>query len=171
MTSITLFSSSIESPIGPLFVVATQDGLLKIALSNEDPADVEEALSTLYGSSVATAGGELSDVALQFEEYFTGIRKEFTLPLDRSLSVGLGKAVHRQISTIPYGETTSYKAIAIDIGSPDAVRAVGTACGANPLPVIVPCHRVLRNDGGLGGYAGGLDRKKTLLKIEADFVG
>lgn len=107
----------------------------------------------------------------QLREYWEGTRQEFALPLDRRLSHGFGLAVHKQLEQIGYGHTASYAEVARAVGNPQAVRAVGSACGANPLPIIVPCHRVLRSDGSLGGYAGGLHVKRLLLDLEARHSG
>ncbi len=105
-------------------------------------------------------------LARQLEEYFAGRRRDFDLPLDDRLSAGFRREVQRRLPTIGYGCTMTYRQVAELVGRPAAVRAVGTACSTNPLPVVVPCHRVLRSDGSLGGYLGGPDAKSTLLALE-----
>jgi methylated-DNA-[protein]-cysteine S-methyltransferase len=112
----------------------------------------------------------LDEAARQVEEYFAGTRHRFDLPLDYRLSGGFRRTVQQLLPSIEYGHTLSYKQVAELVGNPKAVRAVGTACATNPLPVVVPCHRVLRTDGALGGYIGGLDAKTTLLALEKEAV-
>lgn len=113
------------------------------------------------------APARLDRAAAEVEEYFSGHRRAFDLPLDLSLSAGFRRTVQQYLPRIGYGATLSYREVAEQVGSPRAVRAVGTACATNPLPVVVPCHRVLRSDGSLGGYIGGLDAKTALLDLEA----
>ena len=115
---------------------------------------------------IVAAPGPLDAVATQLEEYFAGTRHAFDLPLDHALSSGFRQEVQCFLPHIGYGRTLTYKEVAAQVGNPTAVRAVGTACATNPLPVVVPCHRVLRSDGGLGGYLGGLEAKTTLLDLE-----
>ncbi len=110
---------------------------------------------------------QLDEVSRQLEEYFAGRRKVFELPLDFRLSKGFRRNVLAHLSEIAYGHTESYARVAAAAGSPKAVRAVGAACATNPLPVVVPCHRVVRSDGSLGGYVGGLQAKHSLLSLEA----
>src|SRR6202011_2529115 len=109
----------------------------------------------------------LDPVATQLEEYFSGRRRSFDLPLDWRLSAGVRRTVLDRLRDISYGHTASYAAVAQLAGNPKAVRAVGSACATNPLPVVVPCHRVVRTDGGMGGYLGGVEAKRTLLTLEA----
>ena len=113
------------------------------------------------------APARLDGAARQVEEYFAGARRSFDLPVDLRLSTGFRRAVLDHLAEIGFGRTESYAEVALAAGSPRAVRAVGSACATNPLPVVVPCHRVLRSDGSLGGYVGGLDAKRTLLALEA----
>jgi methylated-DNA-[protein]-cysteine S-methyltransferase len=113
----------------------------------------------------------LDAAATELDEYFSGRRRSFDLPLDLSLSSGFRRLVQHHLPEIAYGRTESYKQVAELVGNPKAVRAVGTACATNPLPVVVPCHRVLRSDGALGGYIGGLDAKRTLLELESSTAG
>jgi methylated-DNA-[protein]-cysteine S-methyltransferase len=116
---------------------------------------------------VLEAPGRLDRAAAELEEYFARRRTSFDLPLDFALSRGFRGEVQRLLPSIAYGHTTSYARLADAAGRPRAFRAVGTACATNPLPVVVPCHRVLRGDGSLGGYVGGLDVKRALLSLEA----
>ena len=116
---------------------------------------------------VLRAPGRLDAVARQLDEYFAGRRRTFDVPLDFRLARGFRRAVLAHLPEIGYGRTESYAQVAAAAGSPKAVRAVGTACAKNPLPVVVPCHRVVRSDGSYGGYAGGEEAKRTLLTIEA----
>ena len=116
------------------------------------------------------APARLDRAAREIEEYFAGRRKRFDLPLDFQLSHGFRRTVLAHLPEIGYGKTASYAAIAAAAGNPRAVRAVGTACATNPLPVVVPCHRVVRRDGSIGQYAGGVEAKRTLLALEAGVV-
>jgi methylated-DNA-[protein]-cysteine S-methyltransferase len=116
---------------------------------------------------VLRAPARLDPVARQLDEYFAGRRQTFDVELDWRLSAGFRSVVLHQLTEIGYGRTASYTAVAAQAGNPRAVRAVGSACATNPLPVLVPCHRVLRSDGGLGGYLGGVAAKRTLLALEA----
>jgi methylated-DNA-[protein]-cysteine S-methyltransferase len=113
------------------------------------------------------ARDQLDDVARQIDQYFAGSRRAFDLVLDRQLSTGFRASVLSQIGSIEYGRTASYSAVAKLMGNPKASRAVGNACATNPLPVLVPCHRVISSTGGLGGYLGGPEAKRTLLTLEA----
>src|SRR5699024_1633089 len=123
-------------------------------------------LATRISPRVLEAPRRLDAVAAELEEYFAGTRHSFDLPLDQSLSSAFRQRVQRPLPDIRYGHTRSYTDVAAPVGNPKAVRAVGAACAKNPLPVVVPCHRVLRNDGSLGGYIGGPEAKTTLLQLE-----
>jgi len=109
----------------------------------------------------------LDPVAREIEEYFAGRRSQFDVALDFRLSQGFRRNVLGRLCEIGYGQTASYAAVAAAAGNPKAVRAVGSACATNPLPIVVPCHRVVRSDGSIGQYAGGLEAKRTLLALEA----
>jgi methylated-DNA-[protein]-cysteine S-methyltransferase len=124
-------------------------------------------LAARISARILRAPSRLATAAQQFDEYFAGTRRTFDLPLDLSLSTGFRQLVQRHLPTIAYGHTESYAQVARRVGNPKAVRAVGSACATNPLPVVVPCHRVLRADGSLGGYIGGLAAKAALLELEA----
>jgi len=127
---------------------------------------VLESLAKKVSSRVLKAPRRLDAAATELDEYFTGTRRTFDVALDFALSSGFRQVVQRYLSHIDFGHTQSYREVAESVGSPKAVRAVGSACATNPLPVVVPCHRVLRSDGSLGGYLGGLDAKTTLLTLE-----
>ncbi|QCV95516.1 methylated-DNA--[protein]-cysteine S-methyltransferase [Acidipropionibacterium acidipropionici] len=158
---------TLDSPVGDLLLAATRTGLVRVAFRSEGFDAVLEDLAERFGARVLEAPARLDAAAIQFHEYFRGDRRSFDLPLDRSLSIGFRGEVQEWLPHIGYGRTLSYKEVARRVGRPNAVRAVGTACAHNPLPVVVPCHRVLRSDGGLGGYLGGLEAKRTLLALEA----
>ena len=157
---------TLDTPVGPLLLAATAQGLVRVAFEREGFDAVLAALASRVSPRVLEAPRRLDEAAVELEEYFTGTRRRFDLPLDRALSTGFREKVQRVLPRIDYGSTRSYKEIAELVGSPRAVRAVGTACATNPLPIVVPCHRVLRTDGALGGYVGGLDAKTALLTLE-----
>jgi methylated-DNA-[protein]-cysteine S-methyltransferase len=157
----------VGTPIGPLLLAATGAGLVRIAFESEDHDRVLEMLAATLSPRILRAPGRLADAARQLDQYFAGARTGFDLALDLSLSGGFRQAVQRYLPQIGYGQTQTYAQVAKLVGNPKAVRAVATACATNPLPVVVPCHRVLRTDGTLGGYRGGLAAKSTLLNLEA----
>ncbi|MPZ53119.1 MAG: methylated-DNA--[protein]-cysteine S-methyltransferase [Acidimicrobiia bacterium] len=156
-----------DTPVGKLLLAATEKGLVRVAYQSEDHDRVLQALADKVSPRVLKAPKRLDPVVEQLDEYFTGERTQFDLPLDLTLSGGFRKTVLEHLPEIPYGHTESYSEVAKVLGNPKAVRAVGSACANNPLPVVVPCHRVLRSDGTLGGYLGGLKTKQTLLSLEA----
>jgi methylated-DNA-[protein]-cysteine S-methyltransferase len=157
----------LDTPVGPLLLAATERGLVRVAYAREEHEEVLADLAGRLGPRVLHAPARLEPAAEQLREYFAGIRTRFDLPLDRSLSHGFRRRVQEHLPGIGYGSTQSYGEVARSVGSPRAVRAVGSACATNPLPVVVPCHRVLRSDGGLGGYIGGPAAKAALLELEA----
>ena len=156
----------VDSPVGRLLLAATELGLVRVAFEGEDHDAVLAALALRVGPRVHEAPRRLDPVAAELDEYFAGRRRTFDLPLDRRLSTGYRGAVLEVLSTIPWGRTESYAAVARTTGNPGAVRAVGTACATNPIPVVVPCHRVVRSDGTWGRYLGGVDAKSALLRLE-----
>ncbi|MDN6555517.1 MAG: methylated-DNA--[protein]-cysteine S-methyltransferase [Acidipropionibacterium acidipropionici] len=158
---------TLDSPVGDLLLAATRPSRVRVAFRSQGFDAVLEDLAERIGARVLEAPVRLDAAAIQFDEYFRGERRSFDLPLDRSLSIGFRGEVQAWLPHIGYGHTLSYKQVAEQVGRPKAVRAVGTACAHNPLPVVVPCHRVVRGDGGLGGYLGGLEAKRTLLALEA----
>lgn len=157
---------TVDSPIGALLLAATDNGLVRVAFASEGFDEVLDDLAAKVGSRVLQHHRRLDPVATELDEYFAGRRHSFDLPLDLRLSSGFRQIVQRHLPRIAYGSTQSYKTVAELVGNPRAVRAVGTACATNPLPVVVPCHRVLRTDGSLGGYRGGLAAKTALLELE-----
>jgi methylated-DNA-[protein]-cysteine S-methyltransferase len=155
-----------DSPVGELLLAATEQGLVRVAFSCQDHDAVLAELAGRISPRVLRAPGRLDDAARQLDEYFARARTSFELPLDRRLSSGFRRAVLDHLPDIVYGRTESYAQVAAATGNPMAVRAVGSACATNPLPVVVPCHRVVRSDGSPGGYAGGPHAKRTLLTLE-----
>jgi methylated-DNA-[protein]-cysteine S-methyltransferase len=160
--------ATLDSPLGALLLAATDAGLVRIAyLDNEEQAMVLEELATRLSPRVLAAPRRLDESRRELDEYFTGSRDRFELPLDWRLTRGFGRRVLEATARIPYGAVSTYKQVATDAGSPRGSRAAGNALGANPLPIVVPCHRVLHSGGGLGGYTGGIERKKLLLAVES----
>jgi methylated-DNA-[protein]-cysteine S-methyltransferase len=155
-----------DSPFGELLLAATPRGLVRLGLPNQDAGALLEDLSRSVSPRVLEAGGPLDETRRELDLYFDGRLRDFELPVDWRLSRDFRRRALRAVSRIPYGETRSYTQVAKRAGNERAVRAAGTACGANPIPIVVPCHRVLRLGGGLGGYAGGLPMKRALLELE-----
>ena len=158
--------TTVDSPLGPLLLAATQAGVVRLAYQVEDHDQVLQSLALKISPRVLRAPGRLDEAARQLDAYFAGRRRAFDLPLDLRLSAGFRRQVLNHLRTIGYGHTESYAGVAGAIGRARAVRAVGSACATNPLPLLVPCHRVLRSDGALGGYVGGLRAKQALLALE-----
>ena len=158
--------ATVDSPLGTLTVAATPRGLVALGLPNRAPEDVAQDLASRISPRVLEAPARLDPVRRELDLYFAGELHDFDLPLDWQLSRGFRLEVLRQAVRIPYGSTLSYKQIAARAGSERAVRAAGSALGANPIPIVVPCHRVLRTGGALGGYGGGLPMKESLLRLE-----
>jgi methylated-DNA-[protein]-cysteine S-methyltransferase len=155
-----------DSPFGPLLLAATPKGLVKLSLPGHDPEKALEDLATRISPRLLEAPARLDEARRELDLYFEGKLTEFGLPLDWQLSRDFRRRALRAIGRIPYGKTRTYTEIARSAGNERAVRAAGTACGANPLPIVVPCHRVLRSSGALGGYGGGLPMKEALLELE-----
>lgn len=158
---------TIDSPLGPLLLAATGKGLVRVAFSREDHHSVLSRLATDIGPRILRAPRRLDEAARQIEEYFAGRRRAFTVPVDLQLAHGFRRSVLLRLRDIPYGETQSYTAVAKAAGNPSAVRAAASACSHNPLPLVVPCHRVVRSDGSFGEYLGGPKAKHALLALEA----
>ena len=156
----------VDSPLGPLLLAATETGLVRLAYEVEDHDQVLQTLALKVSPRVLRAPRRLDQAARQLEAYFSRRRRGFDVPLDLQLSAGFRRQVLNHLRTIGYGHTESYAGVAEAIGRASAVRAVGSACATNPLPLLVPCHRVLRSDGALGGYVGGLRAKQALLELE-----
>jgi methylated-DNA-[protein]-cysteine S-methyltransferase len=155
-----------DSPFGPLLIAATPTGLVRVNLPNYDPEEALEELAAIVSPRVLEAPARLDETRRELDLYFEGRLTEFDLPIDWRLTRGFQGKVQRAINRIPYGQTRTYTEMARSAGNERAVRAAGTACGSNPIPIVVPCHRVLRSGGGLGGYGGGLPMKEALLKLE-----
>jgi methylated-DNA-[protein]-cysteine S-methyltransferase len=158
--------TSADSPFGPLLLATTPRGLVRVGLPNQDPDELLAELAQRVSPRVLEAPAQLDAARCELDLYFEGRLDRFDLPLDWRLSDGFRLRVLHAIAAIPYGETRSYTEMATSAGNERAVRAAGTACGRNPLPLVVPCHRVLRSSGGLGGYGGGLPMKEGLLRLE-----
>jgi len=157
-----------DSPVGRLLLASTKRGLVRIAYL-DDEAGEDAVLSDLamrVSPRVLAAGKPLDEPRRELEQYFAGRRHEFAFALDWQLTAGFAQRVLRATAEIPYGAVSSYRAMAEAAGSPRGSRAAGNALGSNPLPIVVPCHRVLHSGGGLGGYTGGVERKELLLAVE-----
>lgn len=158
---------TVDSPVGELLLAATGQGLVRVAYQTQGVDDVLASLAETVSPRILRAPARLDTASRQLDEYFTGRRTAFDLPLDLRLATGFRRAVLTHLPRIAYGRTESYADVAAAAGSPKAVRAVGTACARNPLPLVVPCHRVVKSDGSYGEYVGGADVKRTLLRMEA----
>jgi methylated-DNA-[protein]-cysteine S-methyltransferase len=161
--------ASLDSPAGTLLLAATPRGLVRLAYldAGEDEDAVLEQLSARVSPRILAAPRRLDEPRRELEQYFESARSRFEIPLDWQLTRGFGRRVLQATARIPFGSVSTYKQVASEAGSPRGSRAAGNALGANPLPIVVPCHRVLHSTGGLGGYTGGLDRKRLLLAIES----
>jgi methylated-DNA-[protein]-cysteine S-methyltransferase len=155
-----------DSPFGPLLLAQTKKGLVRVGLPNQNSDELLVDLAERVSPRVLEAPAELDEVRRELDLYFEGKLDSFDLPLDWRLSGGFRQRVLRAINRIPYGQTRNYTEMARKAGNERAVRAAGTACGSNPIPLVVPCHRVLRTGGALGGYGGGLPMKEALLQLE-----
>ena len=159
--------ATVDSPLGPLLAAATPRGLVRLAyMGSSDEGAVLEDLARRLSPRILEAPQRLDEARRELDEYFEGRRGEFDLPIDWSLTRGFTGKVLRQTARIGFGRTSTYTELASRAGSPRAVRAAGNALGSNPIPVVVPCHRVLRTGGALGGYTGGVERKEFLLRLE-----
>jgi methylated-DNA-[protein]-cysteine S-methyltransferase len=159
--------TSVDSPLGPLVVAATAKGLVRVSYSEFRGEDeVLEELARRVSPRVLEAPARLDPVRRELDEYFEGRREGFDVPIDWSYLAGFTREVLRATARIGFGEVSTYAGVAAEAGSPRAVRAAGNALGSNPMPVVVPCHRVLRTGGTLGGYTGGLEKKEFLLRLE-----
>ena len=155
-----------DSPFGTLLLAATRRGLVRVAFPEEEVDSVLERLARRVSPRIVEAAAPLDPVRGELEEYFAGRRRAFGVPLDWMLVGRFGRQVLRVTSEIPYGGVLSYGEVAAEAGSPRGSRAAGNALGSNPIPIVVPCHRVLRAGGALGGYGGGVERKRWLLELE-----
>ena len=155
-----------ETQIGPLLLAVTERGLCRISFDPE-PDRETETLARTFGVRVLRAPRELDPVRRELDEYFEGRRRDFDLPLDLRGREGFSRDILERLAMVPYGEVTTYKSLAVEAGNPRAARAVGTIMNRNPIPIVLPCHRVVGSNGSLVGYGGGLERKRLLLDLEA----
>ena len=158
--------AGVELPVGRVLVASPPRGLVRLSFPSQDADAVLSELAATVTPRILEAPARLDEVRRELDEYFAGDRKDFDLSLDWRLTKGFRRRVLRATARIPYGETATYAEVAGRAGSARAHRAAGSALGANPIPVVVPCHRVLRTGGALGGYGGGLEVKETLLELE-----
>jgi methylated-DNA-[protein]-cysteine S-methyltransferase len=163
--------ATVDSPLGPLMVAGTPEGLVRLSYSQfRDDDAVLADLARRVSPRVLEAPARLDGVRRELDEYFEGRRTGFDLPIDWTLTRGFTTDVLRATAAVGFGHTTTYTEVAGAAGRPRAVRAAGNSLGSNPMPIVVPCHRVLRSGGGLGGYTGGLERKEFLLRLEGVLV-
>ncbi len=159
--------ATFDSPVGTLLLAATPAGLARIAyVDHEGEEAVLQDISARISPRVLASPRRLDEPRRELDEYFAGSRREFAVALDWQLIRGFAQRILRATAAIPYGAVSSYGRVAAEAGSPRGSRAAGNALGSNPMPIVIPCHRVLHSGGGLGGYTGGVDRKRTLLAIE-----
>lgn len=156
----------VDTPVGAVLLAATPVGLVRVAYPNEDFSVVLEAIGQRISPRILHSPARLDPAARQLEEYFGGVRRGFDLALDLRLTRGFRSQVVRYLLTIAYGTTATYGEVAVAVNRPGAARAVGTACATNPLPLFIPCHRVIRADGRIGAYLGGDETKRWLLEME-----
>jgi len=158
--------TTMDTPIGTLLLFATPRGLVRISFESEDRDEVLGDVAAHVSPRILEAPRRLDPARRELERYFEGALREFDLPIDWTLTGPFARRVLRRTARIPYGSVASYGDVASDIGTPRGARAVGNALGSNPIPVVVPCHRVVRTGGAIGGYGGGLPRKRWLLDLE-----
>jgi len=158
---------TLDTPVGTLLLAATVNGLVRVAYETEGHDKVLQTLTTHVSPRILNAPKRLDAAAHEIEEYFAGSRQHFDLQLDFSLTTSFRRQILVHLCYIRYGHTASYANLAAAAGNPKALRAVGTACSTNPLPIVVPCHRVVRSDGSPGGYLAGVEAKQLLLALEA----
>jgi methylated-DNA-[protein]-cysteine S-methyltransferase len=159
-----------DTPVGELLIAVTERGVCEIHY-DADPDAEPERLARLFGTRVLRSAPPTDEVRRQLDEYFAGRRQEFELEVDLGPAREFGRAVLEQLSRVPYGELTTYGTLAGRAGRPRAARAVGTIMNRNPVPIVLPCHRVVGSTCSLVGYAGGLDRKRKLLELEGALLG
>ena len=159
--------TTMDSPIGTLLLMATPKGLVRIAFDHENRDEVLGEVAERLSPRILEAPRRLDPVRRELDRYFAGRLRDFEAPIDWSLTGPFARRVLRRTARIPYGSVASYGDVAVDVGTPRGARAVGNALGSNPIPVVVPCHRVVRTGGAIGGYGGGVPRKRWLLELEA----
>ena len=155
----------VDTPVGRLLVAVTDHGLCEISY-NPEPEREAETLARAFGARVLRSPKPTDEARRQLDEYFAGERRSFELPVDLRLARDFGRTVLRELARVPYGELTTYGSLAARAGKPRAARAVGTIMNRNPVPIVLPCHRVVGSTGSLVGYGGGLERKRALLELE-----
>jgi methylated-DNA-[protein]-cysteine S-methyltransferase len=158
--------ATMDSPLGTLLLMATPKGLVRIAFEDENRDEVLGEVAMQLSPRILEAPRRLDPVRRELDRYFAGELQDFEVPLDWSLVGDFARKVLRRTARIPYGSVASYGEVALEVGTPRGARAVGNALGSNPIPVVVPCHRVVRTGGAIGGYGGGLPRKRWLLALE-----
>ena len=162
--------AGVDSPMGPLLVAATRRGLVRVSYNAAERTDqVLDDIATKLSPRIIEDASRLDEIRRELDEYFDRKRTRFEVPLDWSMTHGFIRKVLRATARVPYGELVTYKDVARRAGNERASRAAGNALGANPIPIVVPCHRVVHSSGGLGGYTGGLERKKFLLGVEGAY--
>jgi methylated-DNA-[protein]-cysteine S-methyltransferase len=159
---------TVDSPVGELFVAVTPKGLACVGFDEQDREALEDRFAEALSPRVVTSARATGDVRRQLDEYFGGARRRFEVAIDHRLMSPFVRKVMVQTAKVPYGEVSTYGAVAKGIHHPDAARAVGAALGQNPIPIVLPCHRIIGASGNLTGYAGGLHRKEFLLRLEGD---
>jgi methylated-DNA-[protein]-cysteine S-methyltransferase len=156
----------VDSPVGSLLLAATEIGLVRVAFANEDHDAVLQSLADTISPRVLAASPRFEQAVRQLDDYFGGTRRTFDVVVDLRLAKGFRRTVLEKLTSIPYGNTASYSVIADLAGNPTAIRAAASACSHNPLPLVLPCHRVVRSDGTIGQYLGGTEAKRFLLNLE-----
>jgi methylated-DNA-[protein]-cysteine S-methyltransferase len=159
--------TTMDTPIGTLLLMATTKGLVRLAFEDENRDDVLGEVAAGVSPRILDSPRRLDPVRRELERYFAGTLRDFEVPIDWSLTGAFARKVLHRTARIPYGSVASYGEVAFGVGTPRGARAVGNALGSNPIPVVVPCHRVVRTGGAIGGYGGGLPRKRWLLALEA----
>ena len=157
---------TLDTPVGRITIAATPVGVVRVALPNQPLEGVLADLAERVSPRILHAAASLDAISHQIDDYFSGSRHHFELPLDMTLAHGFRRTVLDELRHVPYGQTASYADLAAAAGNPRAVRATGTACATNPIPIVIPCHRITRSDGTLGNYGGGQDVKRALLLLE-----
>ena len=155
----------VDTPVGTLFVAATERGLCRIAYDAEPERELD-SLSRVFGLRVLRSTMPIDPARRQLDEYFEGKRQRFDLAVDLALQADFNRRVLRELARVPYGEVVTYGELATRAARPRAARAVGTVMNRNPLPIVLPCHRVIGSNGKLVGYGGGLHRQEALLRLE-----
>jgi methylated-DNA-[protein]-cysteine S-methyltransferase len=163
--------ADVDSPLGRLLVAVTSRGVLRVAFEEEDRDRVLAQIAREISPRILESAGATDETRRELEEFFEAARTRFALRVDRRLIHGIARDVLRATSRIPYGQTSTYGTVARTIGRPTASRAVGRALGSNPIPIVIPCHRVIGASGSLTGYGGGLERKVALLELEGSLLG